>query len=430
MVDADALNLSMPYPTSNPPAPLSQMPVAPAVLPQDSLSAIGKLQILQKQGVLSGAEILGWLNDVPGKTAGAEAAIADNAKDSAMQEMAIRPAQTQFNLENLGAETSLIQPRAKSTLSGYKLKDAVDAETLKRLPGQSELEGLKTEGDAISQREMNEWLKKDPTGASLETYKLWRATGEGGEIPRLPDGSPDINHMANSTRDYKFSKEFAGSKTSQELYEIAGKKGEAGYKILSEVLERPTEANVAAAVAALGKLPDASAKDIDAIVATEDEAAWADHAKELIANKDLNPVGPITGSWAGQGEARALASFGNDGKYNAQSQLRQGISKQVLKAGALLKGSTSNKDMEFLKASVPRLSDTPAVWNSYLDDLKAAIARGREYRKANGAITSAEAPGAPGATAERVHITSMEQWKNLAPNTKYIDSQGNPGTKR
>lgn len=94
----------------------------------------------------------------------------------------------------------------------------------------------------------------------------------------------------------------------------------------------------------------------------------AEQALELI--KSGNYVGPLTGSGAGQLWHRGQAVRGNEETYNAQRQLQIILNRNILDKAALMKGQLSDRDVKFLEASVPKLTDTEAVWESYFNKLK------------------------------------------------------------
>lgn len=90
-------------------------------------------------------------------------------------------------------------------------------------------------------------------------------------------------------------------------------------------------------------------------------------ARDLV-NKD-GVVGPglTQGSVIGQNAAKLGALFGGDvSKMQNQRELEMTVSQKVLDAASRMKGSLSDKDIAFLKNSVPKLADTPATWNKFL----------------------------------------------------------------
>lgn len=89
-------------------------------------------------------------------------------------------------------------------------------------------------------------------------------------------------------------------------------------------------------------------------------------AKELV--KQPGVVGPAAGSAPVQALNRLGAVFGiTDNEYENQRELEILINKKVLEGAQVMKGNLSDKDVKFLKDSVPRLSDPPQIWDRFLD---------------------------------------------------------------
>lgn len=81
-------------------------------------------------------------------------------------------------------------------------------------------------------------------------------------------------------------------------------------------------------------------------------------------------VGPLEGSTPMQWGNRLGAAIGLDAStaaFNDQRTLEQAISAKILEGAQVMKGNLSDKDVRFLQATVPQLSDSEAVWNTYLD---------------------------------------------------------------
>jgi hypothetical protein len=81
------------------------------------------------------------------------------------------------------------------------------------------------------------------------------------------------------------------------------------------------------------------------------------------------PVGPLSGSVVGQFGSRVSAAMGGEEVFNAQRKLTQFISRQAIEAANLLKGPLTEKELAFLRNSIPRLDDTEAVWSDWLNGL-------------------------------------------------------------
>lgn len=399
----------MPQPSSNNNAKLSVMPIAPAVQPFDALSAIGKLQFLSKNGTLDTAEVASLLNGVQAKEARAKAAVADDLTDRSRSEMEIRPVQQQYNLEALSADRELIRPRADATRTALTLSTGQNQGAIDRLQASNALADATIRAQSAAVNDLLDW------GDAFPAKQYWEKNGLGA-LPKK-NGVPDREAVVSGVAQHQLVDGFSKSSQQQQLFEAAEKKGPAGLSIMQEVLKNPTTENVAAAHVKISELPDVATagetKGAEAAVGTaigeENDDAWVDSALGLVGNKNIAPVGPLAGSAVGRFQAWLKAMSGSAEKYNAQSVLRQGLNRQVLKAGTLLKGSTSNRDLDFLKASVPQLTDTPEVWTDYLAQLKAALARGREYRRQAGGFTptgrvSEGAPAAPDVQTDAARV--------------------------
>jgi len=97
---------------------------------------------------------------------------------------------------------------------------------------------------------------------------------------------------------------------------------------------------------------------------------------------EINVVGPATGSWAGHFFNRLKAIAGSEGAFNGQRTLIRLIASQTMENANKLKGPLTEKELGFLKASIPGLDDTEAVWKVWLGDLNAIYQRENLKRRA------------------------------------------------
>jgi hypothetical protein len=82
-------------------------------------------------------------------------------------------------------------------------------------------------------------------------------------------------------------------------------------------------------------------------------------------------VGPAAGSAPVKLFNQLGAAFGvREGEFQSQRELEMLISKKILEGAQTMKGNLSDKDVRFLRETAPKLSDTPDVWNRFLDDWK------------------------------------------------------------
>ena len=127
-------------------------------------------------------------------------------------------------------------------------------------------------------------------------------------------------------------------------------------------------------------------------------------------------VGPLAGSAVGQAAQRAASAagglFGEPGwskTFEGQRALQRITASSVLEKAATMKGQLSDKDVNFLRSSVPQLTDTEETWNwylkGYLEMLKAnksiieARERGMNVPIPDFSNWAASRPGGAGAAA-------------------------------
>lgn len=130
--------------------------------------------------------------------------------------------------------------------------------------------------------------------------------------------------------------------------------------------------------------PEDAAKRQAQVVAAEAITPVIENALAAVARG--GGVGPAAGSLPVQVGNRIAAALGlgREQQFQDQRQLEMAISNKVLEGAQVMKGNLSDKDVRFLQATVPKLSDTPAVWNEYLNrwkqmnDLNIEILAGRQ----------------------------------------------------
>lgn len=120
----------------------------------------------------------------------------------------------------------------------------------------------------------------------------------------------------------------------------------------------------------------------DSIATLENRRAQMLQAERIINDPTVNSVGPAVGSGPGKFATWLGAAVGMDPKkFENQRQLEIASSQGILEAAGQMKGALSDKDIAFLRASVPQLSDTEALWHQYINKFNAATARAIENRK-------------------------------------------------
>lgn len=63
----------------------------------------------------------------------------------------------------------------------------------------------------------------------------------------------------------------------------------------------------------------------------------------------------------------AALGLGREQEFQDQRTLEIGISSKILEGAQVMKGNLSDKDVRFLQATVPKLSDSEALWKDYLN---------------------------------------------------------------
>lgn len=123
----------------------------------------------------------------------------------------------------------------------------------------------------------------------------------------------------------------------------------------------------------LGALPAPRGKPVDAVEraqqiakAEEQTAVIEGAAAAVTRGVGIGPTqgNPIT--QAGNYLASAL-QLGREQEFKDQRTLEMAISTKILEGAQVMKGNLSDKDVRFLQGTVPKLSDPPAVWKTYLN---------------------------------------------------------------
>lgn len=155
--------------------------------------------------------------------------------------------------------------------------------------------------------------------------------------------------------------------------------------------------------------PEDAAKRQAQVVAAEAITPVIDNALAAVARG--GGIGPAEGSLIGQVGNRVAAALGlgREQQFQDQRQLEMAISNKVLEGAQVMKGNLSDKDVRFLQATVPKLSDTPQVWNEYLNrwkqmnDINIEILAGRQPKITKDIFSV----GAPASVAEPAAATAI-----------------------
>jgi hypothetical protein len=123
-------------------------------------------------------------------------------------------------------------------------------------------------------------------------------------------------------------------------------------------------------------------EEATAINASKEVHKDVKRAKDIIT--EINAVGPLVGETLAGGPlwGRVKAVFGNEGQFNAQRTLERLLSAQTIENANKLKGPLTEKELGFLRNSIPKLSDTEETWALWLDDLDKYLTRAIAEREA------------------------------------------------
>jgi hypothetical protein len=113
----------------------------------------------------------------------------------------------------------------------------------------------------------------------------------------------------------------------------------------------------------------------DKVFRSKQQLTEIQNIRALVNSPDVNAVGYIAGSApakfvAGTQSALPWWMGGSDKKYNAQTRLNQFVSGQTMELTPLLKGPLSEKELAFLRNSIPTLQSTEQIWNDWLNGLE------------------------------------------------------------
>jgi hypothetical protein len=135
-----------------------------------------------------------------------------------------------------------------------------------------------------------------------------------------------------------------------------------------------------------GKLKDsqglAEALQMGPRVSPEDSIKLQDNINELETNKQTfarireltqkeGVVGPLAGGKGGRLWAWVKAVGGDSERFTDQREVEIFGNEKALKAAEAMKGALSDNDIKFLKDSLAKLTDSPELWDSFLDKLEA-----------------------------------------------------------
>lgn len=97
-------------------------------------------------------------------------------------------------------------------------------------------------------------------------------------------------------------------------------------------------------------------------------------------------VGPLVGSAPVKLGNRIAAAFGfREDQFKQQRDLEIAISSKILEGAQVMKGNLSDKDVRFLRDTVPNLADTPELWTDYLN-------RWKQMAETNARIAAGDIP--------------------------------------
>lgn len=112
--------------------------------------------------------------------------------------------------------------------------------------------------------------------------------------------------------------------------------------------------------------PDEQLKVQQDLNQLQESRSKAEEALALIRNRDKNVVGPVTGRSGFLYQLGAALGIDTaEKRFEDQRVLQMIVSENILKAAENMKGQLSDRDVKFLQAAVPKLTDTEDVWDRY-----------------------------------------------------------------
>lgn len=315
-------------------------------------------------------------------------------------------------MEKIGAELAIHQAQkseAQQQLENITTKDSADGTVLFAITKQ---------GESVSPQQVQALRAKATQGFRRQ------AAGTVEVEPRevqMPEPAPVIDPDGIQMPEPAPAIELQTSPTAAvEVMPISGV-APAGTPVASGVSLGPPKQAPAS--------PEDATKRQAQIVAAEAITPVIENALAAVAR---GSVGPAAGSGPAKvgNQVAAALGLGREQQFQDQRQLEMAISNKVLEGAQVMKGNLSDKDVRFLQATVPKLSDTPQVWNEYLNrwkqmnDLNIEILAGRQPKITKdifsvGAATPTASPAAA-AAGTPVKVNSAAEALALPPTVQFF----------
>lgn len=135
-----------------------------------------------------------------------------------------------------------------------------------------------------------------------------------------------------------------------------------------------------------------------------------------------NTVGPVVGSFVGVAATLFGAILGIDSEEQrriGQRELEITSSEKILEGAQKMKGNLSDKDIAFLKATIPKLSDDEAVWTRYLNNWERA-------NEANKRVLRGELPKLSQIVSDAEYDAALKPPESATPAAQYGPTQTAP----
>lgn len=171
-------------------------------------------------------------------------------------------------------------------------------------------------------------------------------------------------------------------------------------------------------------------KPADVEAARSDIASLSDtmdainHARELLTKNDnLVGRGPSGGGVTGRAIASAKAALGSTENLTKQRELEMLINRKVLESVDKMKGSLSDRDIDFLKSQMPKLSDPIEVWTPFLDRWEGLVQQAQTQKAGLLQGQGLQLPpivDTHGQQVTRPTITTKEEFEKLPKGSEFM----------
>lgn len=324
--------------------------------------------------------------------AGAQVAQARAATSAAEAQQA----QSEFSrgyLENLRPFLSYFVRNAVTQLQAATAQNRLIA---RQATGALDLQPVLQEADRILARYRVDLLTEDPSGGLLVLAQYFPFV-LGRPVPTTSEGRVDVKALKEAAPKIaeKLAQQSAGGDAEKELIKVAV---ENGVQVLDANGQLRPMAEIQKDLAARkekerNKLP--ATVEEEALTALDKAQASLQQAQELASMMfvQVSPTGEVESPTARENLVGPLAGtvgfgvsrFTNVDKFAKQRALQMFVNTLTQLQASQLKGALSNKELEFLRRSLPKITDPEKVWqnffNQYIPTLRKAINRYQSFLK-------------------------------------------------